>query len=215
MIPEIRLAKTGDDKGTITKLSNSEQQKLQKQANGDASIRKLKDYLAKNEYEPRSDLIDGARCTKDALVVDMLMLGYDGPGQGASLIYTTGTLEGESIKSSFVWIVGDNTYIYNTNQQQVEAFPEGKNRMQGVPRLPRESDLAEDTGLSMLLANPVHADHCPCHNEWSECYVANALCASLTAGCIVGCVPCCGGAAGACTWAAIACNVAALCGPAC
>ena len=144
------------------------------------------------------------------LEAEMLMLGFDGPGQGASLFFMIGDAEGEEIGSSFAWVADEAVYI--SKDGKIVELPEATERMKGVPRLPQEPPSDENTGA--LFANPVHASHCPCHNQWSACYSWNALCASLTVGCALN-PAICPFAAGACISAAANCATAAQCGPPC
>lgn len=185
LIPELQPVLSGGGEEQIERLPESQRRRLRGVADRNGSFRQLQDYLVERDFEIHEALVDAVRFQADEFEGEMLMLGFDGPGQGATLIFTLGDAEGVAIGSSLAWVVDEAVYI--SKDGEVTQLPEATKRMKGVPRLPQESPGKEGAGA--LFATPVHADHCPCHNQYSECYAWNAICAAAVACCILSGVP--------------------------
>jgi len=210
LVPELQSVKSGNGGGQMERLREERRHWLESKANRNNSFRQLQDYLTGLDFEVQESQVDAVRFQTDELEADMLMLGFSGPGQGASLIFVTVDVQEESIDIPFAWIVDEAVYIIKDGE--VTQLPEATERMKNVPRLPQEQ--LPEGSTHTLFVSPVKADHCPCHNQWSACYSWNSLCAGLTVGCALN-PGICPFAIGACISATANCLTAAQCGPAC
>jgi len=210
LVPELQTVASGDGRIQPERLLESQHHRLRGAANRNDAFKQLQDYLVERGFELQEALVDAVRFQTDELEAEMLMLGFNGSGQGATLIFVAGNAEGKVLDNSFAWVVDEAVYI--SKDEEVTQLPEATERMKGVPRLPEGPPSEGNSGT--LLAKSIHAAHCPCHNEYSACYVWNALCASLTAGCFLNPLIC-PAAAVACANAIANCFVATQCGPPC
>lgn len=209
-VPELQLDVSNNNDSQPQRLSESQHRRLMKAAEGSKPFRELQDYLTERGFKFREPLTEAFRFQNDEMESDLLMCGFDGPRQGASLFFMTVNDQVEVFNSSIAYVVNEAVYLYK--DVKTIRSPEATMRMKGVPRLPQEPPTKERA--TSFFTGTVEASHCPCHDQWSSCYAWNALCAAMAAGCFLN-PALCVLAAGACISATANCTTAALCGPAC
>jgi hypothetical protein len=159
--------------------------------------------LASRGFDLQPDMVQGFWARGDTFKAQLLITGFDGAPHGASLIFLTGTVQGDAgrrfpVRSWAAWIVDEAVYVIKDGL--VVLFPDGTERMQGVPRLPRQTTSGGVT---------IQSHCCPLYYS---CWTLDALCVSLTVCCFLGGAICCPAAIGACLTAIAQCGQAASCG---